>query len=45
MAKFKPARSGKKKTSEVRGAIPCIVFLISGMALLILLFYSILRTT
>ena len=45
MAKFKPARTGKKKATSARGAIPCIVFLISGMALLILLFYSILRTT
>jgi hypothetical protein len=45
MAKFKAARPGKKKPSQSRGALPCIVFLISGMALLMLLFYSILRTT
>ena len=43
MAKFKPVRAGgKKKAPKARGAIPCIVFLVSLMALLILLFTSIL---
>ncbi len=44
MAKFRPAR-GKRKQPGMRGAIPCIVFLLSGMALLMLLFYSILRSS
>ncbi len=43
MKKFKLAR-GKKKASGMRGAIPCIVFLVSAMALLMLLFYSILKS-
>lgn len=47
MAKFKPARDKKKKKapSGLRGAIPCIVFLLSAMALLMLLFYAILKAT
>lgn len=44
MAKLKPARGGKKKpASSVRGAIPCLVLLISGMVLLYLLFVTLLR--
>jgi hypothetical protein len=44
MAKFRAAASRKKrKVSNARGAIPCIVFLVSAMALLMLLFYSILK--
>ena len=43
MAKFKPARGKKAPRPKARGAIPCIIFLISGMALLILLFYAILK--
>lgn len=44
MAKFRPAGSKRKtKGPSARGAIPCIVFLVCGMALLILLFYSILK--
>lgn len=43
MAKFKPARGKKAAPKKARGAIPCIIVLISGMALLILLFYAILK--
>ncbi len=45
MAKYKLAGSKKKKStgSDARGAIPCVIFLIAGMALLMLLFYSILK--
>lgn len=44
MAKFKLAGARKKsKGSKAKGAIPCVIFLISGMALLALLFYSILK--
>ena len=44
MAKFRLAGSRKKtKSPNARGAIPCIVFLVLGMALLVLLFYSILK--
>jgi len=38
MAKFKPAR-GKKPAPSMRAAIPCLVVLILGFALLFLLFY------
>ncbi len=40
MAKFKPAK-GKRSAAapKARGAVPCIVFLLSAMALLLLLFY------
>jgi len=43
MAKFKPAKA-KKKAPPARGAVPCIILLISGMALLFLLFWSILKS-
>jgi hypothetical protein len=44
MAKFRAAASRKKsKASNARGAIPCIVFMVSAMALLMLLFYAILK--
>jgi hypothetical protein len=44
MAKYKPAKAkGKSKASSMRGAVPCAVFLICGMALLILLFAAILK--
>ena len=44
MAKFKLAGSRKKsKGAKARGAIPCAIFLISAMALLALLFYSMLK--
>lgn len=46
MVKFKPAKQQKKKTpSGLRSAIPCLVFLLSAMALLMILFYAILRAT
>jgi len=43
MAKFKPAR-GKRKATSSRGAIPCLIVLISGAVLLTMLFYSILKS-
>lgn len=47
MAKFKPARpKGKgsgKPAASARGAIPCVLVLVFGMALLVLLFYAILK--
>lgn len=44
MAKLKPAKGGKKKKSSIAGAIPCLILILSGMALLSLLFYAILRS-
>ncbi len=43
MAKFKPARRGSKPGASARGAVPCIVVLVVGMALLFFLFYAILK--
>ncbi len=50
MAKYKAAKAkgkGRKsgKGERKRGAIPCILFLIALMALLLLLFYGVLRGT
>jgi hypothetical protein len=45
MAKFKPA--GKKKkggTARPGGAIPCLILVVMGIALMSLLFYGILRS-
>jgi hypothetical protein len=45
MAKLKPARKDKKTKSKVPGgAIPCLFLLVSGIALLSLLFYSVLKS-
>ena len=43
MAKFKPARS-VKKTPKSMGWIPCLILLLSGMALVSLLFWALLRS-
>jgi hypothetical protein len=43
MAKFKLAKA-RKKAAPARGAVPCIILLISGMALLSLLFWGILKS-
>ena len=43
MAKFKPAGAGSKKASEkiksARAAIPCLVLVALGIALMCVLFY------
>ena len=44
MAKFKPAKPGKKKESKIQGAIPCLILLVSGILLLSLLFYGMLKS-
>jgi hypothetical protein len=43
MAKLKPARRGRSKATAPRGGIPCLIALISGMVLLMLLLYMVLR--
>ncbi len=42
MAKFKLAR-GKKKSAPSRGAVPCVILLLSAMALVAVLFYAFVR--
>ncbi|HXG34024.1 MAG TPA: hypothetical protein VNJ11_11705 [Bryobacteraceae bacterium] len=45
MGKFKPAKPKKRtKPSSAVGAIPCLVLLVTGIVLLSLLFYSILKS-
>ena len=44
MAKFKPAR-GKQAPPSARGAIPCAILIVTGMLLVALLFYSVLKST
>lgn len=43
MAKFKPAKAGKKKPKR-QGMIPCLILLISGMVLVSLLFWAMLKS-
>ncbi|MGA2435900.1 MAG: hypothetical protein ABSG25_11500 [Bryobacteraceae bacterium] len=43
MAKLKAARPKSKQAPKALGAVPCVVVLIAGMALLTLLFYLILK--
>jgi hypothetical protein len=44
MGKFKPARKKKSKPTKPGGAIPCVIVLLSGIVLLSLLFYAILKS-
>jgi len=45
MAKFKPARGRKKKGTRPQGAVPCVIFLISAMALVLLLLYFVMKSS
>jgi len=45
MGKFKPARPKGKKAPGKPGAVPCVVFLISAMVLLSLLFYLVMSSS
>jgi hypothetical protein len=45
MGKFKPARPKGKKVPGKPGAVPCVVFLISAMVLLSLLFYLVMSSS
>jgi hypothetical protein len=44
MARFKPVRD-RKKPSSTRGLIPCLVLIISGIVLMSLFFYFMLRSS
>ncbi|MCE5308929.1 MAG: hypothetical protein LLG20_14925 [Acidobacteriales bacterium] len=44
MAKFKPVQAKKKKAGPATSGIPCIILLISGMVLLLLLFYAVVKS-
>ena len=43
MAKFKLAKTSRK-APKARGMIPCLILLLSGMVLLSLLFWALLRS-
>ena len=45
MGKFKPAKPKGKKGPGKPGAVPCVVFLISAMVLLSLLFYLVMSSS
>lgn len=44
MGKFKPARPKGKKAPGKPGAAPCVIIILSGMALLSLLFYLVMSS-
>ncbi len=45
MAKIKAARGRKKKDKSALQAIPCVILIISGIALLAMLFYALLQSS
>ncbi|MBS1829247.1 MAG: hypothetical protein JST93_28350 [Acidobacteria bacterium] len=45
MSKFKPVRKGGKTETPKPGAVPCAILIISGIALLSLLFYAALSSS
>jgi hypothetical protein len=44
MAKFKPINKSKQKTSQTRGLIPCLVLILSGIALMSVFFYYMMKS-
>jgi hypothetical protein len=45
MAKFRPPRGKKHQaTSSARSAIPCLLLLVTGMIIIFLLFWALLRS-
>lgn len=45
MGKFKPARPKGKKPPAKPGAVPCVILVISGMAMLSLLYYLVMSSS
>lgn len=43
MAKFRPAR-GRRRDAPIRGGMPCLILMISGMILVALLLYMVLTS-
>lgn len=43
MGKFKAAKGRKTKDSRPRAAVPCILLIVSAMALLSMLFYMVIK--
>jgi len=45
MAKFKPPKGKRDRKGVPQGALPCVVFIIGGMILLMLFLYLVLRSS
>jgi hypothetical protein len=43
MAKFKPVRPKSKNAAPPRGGLPCVILLISGIALVLLFLYFVMK--
>jgi hypothetical protein len=43
MAKFKPARPKSKSSSVPRGGLPCVILVFSGLALLLLILFFVIK--
>ena len=43
MAKYKPA-TGKKKPAQTRGLVPCLILIVSGVIIMSLFFYFMLKS-
>ena len=44
MAKFRLARAKKKNTGPAKSGVPCIILMVSGMVLMLLLFYFVMKS-
>jgi hypothetical protein len=45
MAKFKPARGKKSKPGPPQGALSCVVLIVTGMLLVMLFMYFVMRSS
>ncbi len=45
MGKFKLARGKTKATTSSKGALPCLILIIGGMALIGILFYYVMKSS
>jgi hypothetical protein len=43
MAKFKPAKGKARKTRAPQGGVPCVILVISGMLLVMLFLYYVMK--
>jgi hypothetical protein len=43
MAKFKPAKVKSKSSAPPRGGLPCVILLCSGIALVLLFLYFVMK--
>jgi len=43
MAKYKPAKAKSKTSAPPRGGLPCVILLFSGLALVLLFLYFVMK--